>query len=1199
MAQNSNLVLQLLITARDQASEIMGRVGAGVRGIGDAVSSALEPLRTFGGLMAVALGIGGAQQLQERADAYIRLTNALKVATDTEEAYQEALRRVTAIAADTNSDLETTAQLYSRIGLNAQAMGLGLGEVSDLTTLISKGMQLGGASAAEYGTAVLQLTQAFGSGVLRGEEFNSVMEASPELMRQLATGLGVTIGELRGLAEQGVLTSNLVSKALLSQKDAIETAYAETVQTVEQAFTNLGSKITLFVGSMSESSGVTNAAVQSLKLLSDNLGLVTAALGGALAAALVKSTQAMVGYVQQSLAARTAAADQAIAAAAQQRATIATAEGHVAAALAAQNQAMAEQRLAQQQLLAIEAIAGLFASEEALTLARAQASAAAQNATTATQRLAAAQSALITAQGGAAASSTLLARAMGFLAGPGGLILAAVSAFALLLPMLSKNKTETEGLAASTDQYVESLSKLNVAQLNAQLLTMNEALREQEAAVRKAAFAVEYQQGWLINAREANYQAAEAADELTRRQGALADEEQKLAALQERHNAILVEQGQRQRTATEATGQAQIQAIQLGLAMKTLIATLEESAKQQKALSTAEQARLDSLIAVAKATGDYQALETLTIQLAQERARSAQEQAKYEQEAATAALTRVEALEKEYAGYQQLTPVQEKALITAKADATLKQQQAAASQALATQLEQQAEQTQQAGIALNAYLDALKDTTEQSRIAADTDGRLVSAQKSLLQASYDLAIAQGREADAREYLLQLARNEANQATNNAQIKNIEATAAEKVLLVLEQEAGAILASGKAIDEATEKRLTSARVAAETAVIEAQAAGQVAEAERQKAASVALGNVAKKESADATDQATQATEENTEKTEKNTEAGEKSLKKTQSLATTVASLIQFWREHTKALSDATLALFEYTAGFSNVDPRMLATGIGKLSEEAINAGTKISQLGSFINELNRQMLFSSNSVGWYMDMINRSGAIAEKSYYEQKLAAEKLEEQIKKVGDAGVTAFGSTGAAAKSLTKDVENSINGFYLLNDQDLEQLRSALSDANDKLRQMQEETQSARERLAELNAEILEESGQDQQAALLRQQLDYQQQLAEIERQRTEAQAAGNQELLRLLTEQETKLRTLNELKTANIQADADAATPQQTRAEPRTATPDRGGGLASPERTYTLNLTVGNQTLRTTTTTDPAGFLAAIETAKRSAA
>lgn len=85
-----------------------------------------------------------------------------------------------------------------------------------------------------------------------------------------------------------------------------------------------------------------------------------------------------------------------------------------------------------------------------------------------------------------------------------------------------------------------------------------------------------------------------------------------------------------------------------------------------------------------------------------------------------------------------------------------------------------------------------------------------------------------------------------------------------------------------------------------------------------------------------------------------------------------------------------------------------------------------------------------------------------------------------------------------------------------------------------MQEETQSAKDRLSELNAELLEAQGQDQKADLLRQQLDYQQQLADIEAQRQTAEATGNRELLTILTQQQDVLEKINKTKIANIEAD-----------------------------------------------------------------
>lgn len=1128
MASSNNLVLQLLITARDTASEALGQVGAGVRGIGNAVSAALEPLRSFGGLMAAVIGIGGAKELLDRADAYTRLTNSLKVATASEAAFQQALAEVASVANRTNSDLGTTASLYARVSQNATAMGLSQREVVDLTELISKGMQLGGASAAEYASATLQLTQAFGSGVLRGEEFNAVMEASPELMRRLAAGLGIAVGELRGLAEQGVLTSNIVSKALLSQVDVINTAYAETTQTVEQAFTNLGSKVTLFVGGLGESTGVTQGATQALKFLADNLGVVTAALGGALTAALVKSTVAMGGYVQQSLAARAAAADQALAAAAQQRANIATAEGHVAAALAAQNQAMAEQRLAQQQLLAIEAIAGLFASEEALTLARSQASAAAQASTTATQRLAAAQSALIAAQGGAAASSTLLSRALGFLAGPGGLILAAVSAFALLLPLLSKSKTSTDELTQSTDQYQQSLEKLNTAQLTAKTLEINAAIREQEEAVAEARAAVDALADGQISLFEVMRDGRPAAVQLAEAQGALADEEQQLNTLSANLRATtdaLVRSQQRQ--AQTSAGQL-VQFVQQGLAMQRLAGTIEELGQRQKALSTAEQERIKNEIQLAEAAGDYQRVEELTLQLIAERNRQAEQQAAADHAAAVAAQARVAALQSQYQAQVAITPTEEKALIAAQADAAIKSKQAEASRALVTALQGQTG-------TLEASLITEKQAVTSAKKYSDAVEGAAQAQLGAKDAEIALAEAKGDTAEVQRLTIERAQLEADLGVKVARAKQAEQEA-EVVLAQAHRDQLAVLVSK---GQATQQALALAELGVQKELAEAQAAGVNTQAQEVLAQKLRAVNAAKAGATEATGQNTEATGQNTEATEKNSEARGKGV----SIQYVMNEALKGATERTRELSAATGVLFEKMFLWLNNKEALTFSGeiekyryqLNEVQDEYAEITQKIAEMAAASRQADEDILFAANSVIRYFAYLQKAEAEASRAFYEQKLRAEQLADQYERTAQSGASGFQSVRAALTALNHDATVTVGSLHLLDEQDLSRLQSAIDAANDKLREMQDETQSAKDRLAELNADILEAQGQDQKAELLRQQLDYQQQLAELEKQRTDAERTGNRELLAILNQQQSKLQELNRIKIANIEADA----------------------------------------------------------------
>ncbi len=745
MADSRNLVLQLLITAKNTAGDTINQIRTGISGIGSAVSESLAPLRSFGGLIAAALGVGSAKALQENADAYIRLTNSLRVATNSEEEFKTALNSVISIAERTNSNLETTASLYARIAQNAKAMNIAQSKVADLTELISKGMQLSGASAEEYASATLQLTQAFGSGVLRGEEFNAVMEASPELMRQLAKGLGVAIGELRGLAEQGVLSSGIVSQALLSQKDAIASSYANMTQTVEQAFTGLGNRITLFVGKLSETTGASVSAANSIKFLAQNLDVIAATMGGAVVAAIAKSGVALAGYVQQSFAAAAATKAQAIATAEQERAALASAAANVAAAQGTYNRALAEQRFTQQMIAAMEAELGYGVSETTLAEAKAKGAAAAQAATVATQRYAAAQAALNALQVESAAASGLFARAMGFLAGPGGLILLAVGAFSALLPMLRNNKTGTDELTASTDRYKESLAALNAVQLQSRANDLLTAISAQNKTLSEAKSKVDQLRDGHQNLWQVMRDGRPFAVQLTEAEAALAAEQQKLDQLQKNLRTTGDALNESKKTGVEIDGKTLVQYVQQGLAMDTLAKRISELAQNHKLVADATQNRITAELALAQSSGDLQRVESLSLDQAKKKSKAAQEQAGFDHAAAVAAQAKVTAMENEYKSYEQITPVQAKALIDAKADEAAKKAQAEASMALAAQLQYQTEHT----LKLHAGSLLLLEVMAKEDDAATKNAAVKQTQ---IDSAIALAKAKGDEAKAAELL---------------------------------------------------------------------------------------------------------------------------------------------------------------------------------------------------------------------------------------------------------------------------------------------------------------------------------------------------------------------------------------------------------------------------------------------------------------
>lgn len=506
---------------------------------------------------------------------------------------------------------------------------------------------------------------------------------------------------------------------------------------------------------------------------------------------------------------------------------------------------------------------------------------------------------------------------------------------------------------------------------------------------------------------------------------------------------------------------------------------------------------------------------------------------------------------------------------------------------------------------LGMLTNAQQRAIEAARSYTDQQSALATAQARALQASYDLAIAQGREADARQLLLNLARNEANQATINATKKNIEAEAAYKVLATLEREAGAILAAGQAIDDTTQKRLDSARIAAETAAIEAQAAGQVAEAERQKAASVALGNVQTEQQTEKQTENTQATEQHTQATEKNSDAQAENIKHTNdatAAAKGLSAYLALARQEVDELSEATRSLFEaelsaalYNAGilnsYNSKRDAIIAykDGVGAGKKALSELQTELNNANLLIDQSQERMLGATSAWGKWQAAIELATGKAKAAFYEQAIAAEEAAQRIERGIDTNLQQL-------QQMVEGVENAKRGFNLLDEQDLSRLESAIDAANNKLREMQEETQDARARLAELNAELLEEQGADDKAALLRQQLDYQQQLAEIEAQRQEAELTGNRELLTILAQQEALLTKINQTRVNNIQAEAEANRAERTTTTRTTSSAAPASASAAPAKRIQVDLSFGRQTLSTYTDQDPSAFLDALEAAQR---
>ena len=258
-------------TAGEKAAAGMAEVKAGMSAFGDQVATAKTQLLAF---LSINWAAGKVQEIVQIADAWNMMSARLKLATAGSREYAVAQKELFDIAQRIGVPIQETATLYGKLQQAVRMLG---GEQKDALTItesISQALRLSGASAEESRSALLQFGQALASGVLRGEEFNSVVENSPRLAQALADGLNVPIGRLRKLAEEGRLTADVVVNALLSQKDKLAAEYAQLPQTVSQSFERLKNAFGQWINKLDESTGFTKKLAEALTWLAQNLDTV-------------------------------------------------------------------------------------------------------------------------------------------------------------------------------------------------------------------------------------------------------------------------------------------------------------------------------------------------------------------------------------------------------------------------------------------------------------------------------------------------------------------------------------------------------------------------------------------------------------------------------------------------------------------------------------------------------------------------------------------------------------------------------------------------------------------------------------------------------------------------------------------------------------------------------------------------------------
>ncbi|MEL0550769.1 tape measure protein [Raoultella lignicola] len=438
--------------------------------------------RSMSSLSRVAVALTAAlsvQQVAEYADAWATVNNKLSNSLRPSEQLADVTERVFNITQQTRSSLDATASLYARLERATRQYGTSAGDLAKLTTIINQGFVVSGATAQEAENAIIQLSQGLASGALRGEEFNSVNEQGNRLIVALADSMGVSIGQMRNMAAQGKLTTDVVVNGLLSQGSVIGAEFANTTTTISQALQVAGNNITKFFG---ENSTVkTGAAIFSdaVVTISENIGGLSALLTGV--AAILGSryvgalTMATAAKIKAAAASRTLSAEESLAA----QAAANKAAADLRAAAVAKERALDEIRLAEMMRLTAISETNAAAAEQRLSVARVAAAGAVDNYNRALAANRAAQMAL-------SSGASLASRALGLIGGPAGAAMLAASAILYFSQRAKEARNDANALADSVNDLSSKFQTMSHTELAATIGKLSQSLPELSDAVSDA-----------------------------------------------------------------------------------------------------------------------------------------------------------------------------------------------------------------------------------------------------------------------------------------------------------------------------------------------------------------------------------------------------------------------------------------------------------------------------------------------------------------------------------------------------------------------------------------------------------------------------------------------------------------------------------------------------------------------------------------
>lgn len=281
-------------------------VKSGFEAVGNQAQQAADKVKTevdkigsdlsgLTGLLAGLASVGFAKSMLDTADAVQSINSQIRQVVSSETEYLAVQRQLLDTANHTRASLESTASLYVSTSRALKDYGYTQQEILKFTEATNNAMTIGGVGAQQQAAALMQLSQALGSGVLQGDEFKSIAEAAPILLDTIAEYMGKSRAEIKKLGSEGQLTADVIFKAISGASEKFGEQAAKMPMTMGQALTVFSNNWQSMVSKLLNDSGAMSVIASVIKLIADNLTLVVPIVAGfaAAVAAAVAPTLAL------------------------------------------------------------------------------------------------------------------------------------------------------------------------------------------------------------------------------------------------------------------------------------------------------------------------------------------------------------------------------------------------------------------------------------------------------------------------------------------------------------------------------------------------------------------------------------------------------------------------------------------------------------------------------------------------------------------------------------------------------------------------------------------------------------------------------------------------------------------------------------------------------------------------------------------